>query len=306
MANHFLGVDIGSISTKCVIIDDSKKIVYRDYIATNGDPIDAVKRIINKISGYNIKGVGTTGSARNLIGLMLDANVIKNEITAHAVGALSKYPDIRTILEIGGQDSKIIIIENGIIKDYAMNSLCAAGTGAFLSSQARRLNIDISDFSKLALKSKNPIKIASRCTVFAESDLVHKSQLGYKIEDIIAGLEKSIVVNYLNNLGKGKKILEPVIFQGGVSKNEGVLKYFKEILGCDVITDSDGHLMGAYGVAILSMNNKRDYNLSIKDIDFKTKGYECGLCGNNCEIINIYKDGKIIDIWGSVCGNISK
>ena len=136
--------------------------------------------MINKINGINIKGIGTTGSGRNLIGLMLDANIIKNEITAHAIGALTKYPDIKTILEIGGQDSKIILLENKIIKDYAMNTLCAAGTGSFLTSQAKRMDIDIKDFGEIALKSTNPVKIAARCTLFAESDLVHKIQLGYK------------------------------------------------------------------------------------------------------------------------------
>ena len=146
MTEHFLGIDIGSISTKCVVIDENNNIIYKDYIWTNGNPINAVKEIIKPIKKYNIKGIGTTGSGRNLIGIMLDANVIKNEITAHAIGSMNINKDVRTILEIGGQDSKVILIENGIINDYAMNTLCAAGTGSFLSSQAKRLNIDINDF----------------------------------------------------------------------------------------------------------------------------------------------------------------
>ena len=306
MNEHFLGIDIGSISTKCVIIDEENKIVYKDYIWTDANPINAVKKIINNIKGYNIKGIGTTGSGRNLIGLMLNANMIKNEITAHAIGCMNKYPDVKTILEIGGQDSKIILIENGIIKDYAMNTLCAAGTGAFLSSQAKRLNIELEDFGPLGLKSNNPAKIAARCSVFAESDLVHKAQLGYKKEDIAAGLCKSIVINYLNNVGKGMKIEEPIVFQGGVSKNPCVVKYFKEILKKDVKVLEDGHLMGAYGIAILSKKNKKDYILNFEDIKFDTKAFECKSCGNNCEIINIYKDNEIIDIWGSKCGKIKQ
>ena len=223
--NCYLGIDIGSISTKGVVIDDSDKIVASLYIWTEGNPINSVKKLINELKkeipeGYIVRGIGTTGSARKLIGLLVDANVVKNEITAHAVGTLSVNPNVRTILEIGGQDSKIILINNGIIVDYAMNTLCAAGTGSFLSSQAKRLDIPIEEFGKLALKSKNPAKIAARCTVFAESDLIHKAQVGYSKEDIVAGLCKSIVLNYLNNVGKGKKILEPVVFQGGVSKNE--------------------------------------------------------------------------------------
>jgi len=253
---------------------------------------------------YTIKGIGTTGSARKLIGLLVDANVVKNEITAHAIGTMSIIPDVRTILEIGGQDSKIIIIKNGIITDYSMNTLCAAGTGSFLSSQAKRLGIDIKDFGDLALTSNNPVKIAARCTVFAESDLIHKAQVGYDKKDIVAGLCKSIVINYLNNVGKGKKIEGPVVFQGGVSKNKGVVKYFKEILNTDIIVDENSHLMGALGVAILSKDKVSDkvYNLDVCDIPFETKGEECNRCSNNCEILKIYKDSKLIDAWGNKCG----
>lgn len=137
MKNGYLGVDIGSISTKGVVIDQYDNVICSSYIWTEADPIEATKNLIKNLKiklpeNVVIKGIGTTGSARNLIGLMLNANVVKNEITAHAVGTISRHPDVKTILEIGGQDSKIILIENGIIKDYAMNTLCAAGTGAFL------------------------------------------------------------------------------------------------------------------------------------------------------------------------------
>lgn len=309
MKNCYLGIDIGSISTKGVIIDDDNNIITSKYIWTEGNPIEAVKRLVSELKkdindNIQIRGIGTTGSARKLIGLLMDANVVKNEITAHAVGTLNYYPDCKTILEIGGQDSKIILLNNGIITDYAMNTLCAAGTGAFLSSQAKRLGIDIEKFGELALNSNNPVKIAARCTVFAESDLVHKAQIGYKKEDIIAGLSKSIVLNYLNNLGRGKKIIPPIVFQGGVSKNIGVVKYFKEVLNEDIIVDPNSHLMGAIGIAILSKKNKTNkiYNLDIKNIKFETKGMECNRCSNNCEILKIYKDDNLIDAWGSKCG----
>lgn len=308
MIDCYLGIDIGSISTKGVIIDDNNKIICSEYLWTEGSPVDAVKKLISILknrlpSNYQVKGIGTTGSARNLIGLLVDANIVKNEITAHATGTLAFYHDVQTILEIGGQDSKIILIRNGIIFDYSMNTLCAAGTGSFLSSQAKRLHIDIEDFGPLALKSKNPVKIAARCTVFAESDLIHKAQVGYSKEDIVAGLCRSIVLNYLNNVGKGKKILGPVVFQGGVSKNVGVVKYFEEILQTKVIVDSNSHLMGAIGIAILSKNNKRNkaYDLNINDIKFITKAHECCKCPNNCEILNIYKDNNLIDTWGNKC-----
>ncbi len=308
MKECYLGVDIGSISTKGVIIDNDNNIIKSLYIWTEGNPVEAVKRLISKLKAnlpksIVIKGIGTTGSARKLIGLMLDANIVKNEITAHAIGTLSLYPDVRTIFEIGGQDSKIILLDNGIITDYSMNTLCAAGTGSFLSSQAKRLGVDVEEFGELALKSENPVKIAARCTVFAESDLIHKAQIGYDKKDIIAGLCRSVVINYLNNVGKGKKIKGPIVFQGGVSKNKGVLKYFKEILHEDVIVDKDSHLMGALGIAILSKKyrTEKTYSLDINNISFETIGSECKGCANNCEVLKIYKDKVLIDSFGNKC-----
>lgn len=309
MNSCYMGIDIGSISTKGVVIDQKGNILSSSYIWTEGSPIEAVKRLIDVLKKdvsktYSLKGIGTTGSARKLIGLMLGANTIKNEITAHAVGTLFKYPAVRTILEIGGQDSKIILLDHGIITDYSMNTLCAAGTGAFLSSQAKRLGIDIEDFGEIALTSSNPVKIAARCTVFAESDLIHKAQAGYRKEDIIAGLSKSIVLNYLNNVAKGKKIQDPIVFQGGVSKNKGVVKYFEEILKEKIIVDEHSHLMGALGIALLAKEKETDqvYDFDIQEISFKTKGSECNGCSNHCELLRIYKNQKLIDTWGSRCG----
>ena len=247
-------------------------------------------------------GVGTTGSARKLVGTILGANIIKNEITAHAIGTLSKYPDIKTIIEIGGQDSKIILLKDQVVIDYAMNTLCAAGTGAFLSSQAERLDIPVEEFGSIALTSNNPTPIAARCTVFAESDLVHKAQMGHKKEDIVAGLCKSVALNYLNNVGKGKKIASPIIFQGGVSKNIGVVKAFEKILNEKIITDENGHLMGALGVAILSKKEPEiNFSFDIVEEDFETSSINCSGCPNNCEIICIKKDDKLLDSWGNRC-----
>lgn len=308
MEKAYLGVDIGSISTKGVVIDKDNNIIASSYLYTEGSPITATKKVIKELKNkldlnkYKVVGVGTTGSARKLIGTILGANIIKNEITAHAIGTTSIYPNVHTIFEIGGQDSKIIIVDNGIVTDYAMNTLCAAGTGSFLSSQAKRLNIPIEEFGKVALTSKNPTKIAARCTVFAESDLVHKSQIGHKKEDIVAGLCNAIVNNYLNNVGKGKKIRPPIVFQGGVSKNIGVVKSFEKITGYDVMVDENSHLMGALGVAILSKKKEEiKFSFDIEDITFSTVGVECSGCSNNCEIIKVMKNNQIIDSWGNRC-----
>ena len=309
MDKVYLGVDIGSISTKGVIIDKDNNILASEYLYTEGNPIGAVKRLISILSKkidrrkYKVVSVGTTGSARKLIGAMLGASVVKNEITAHAIGTSSIVPGVRTILEIGGQDSKIILLNQGIVTDYAMNTLCAAGTGSFLSSQAKRLGVEVEDFGRIALTSKNPTTIAARCTVFAESDLVHKAQIGHKKEDIIAGLVKSVAVNYLNNVGKGKKIVGPIVFQGGVSKNIGVVKAFEELLGEKVYVDDNSHLLGALGVAILARKSRleSEFNFNITKMSFETKGLNCKGCANECEIVCVMRNNKTIDSWGNRC-----
>ncbi len=311
MKKAYLGIDIGSISTKGVVIDAKNQIIASEYLWTEGDPMGAVKRLLKSLQKQikdqtvQVVAVGTTGSARKLIGAMTNATVVKNEITAHAIGTTTLYPDVNTIFEIGGQDSKIIIVENGFVVDYAMNTLCAAGTGSFLSSQAHRLGVSVAEFGAIALTSKHPTNIAARCTVFAESDLVHKAQMGHKKEDIIAGLCKAVVTNYLNNLGKGKRIKAPIVFQGGVSKNIGVKKAFEEAVGCEVMVDPNGHLMGAFGVAVLAKQAgiERHFNFNVADLDFRTKGFECPKCANHCEIICVYQGNKLLDAWGNKCDN---
>ncbi len=314
----YLGVDIGSISTKGVLVSPAGQILARSYLWTEGDPAGAVRRVLAELAGQmddrlRIRGAGTTGSARRLIGAMIGASVVKNEITAHAVGTTFVHPDVRTILEIGGQDSKIICLDGGIAVDYAMNTLCAAGTGAFLSSQAHRLGVEVEEFGEIALTSKKPANIAARCTVFAESDLVHKIQVGYPREDIIAGLCHAVASNYVNNVGKGKKIVAPVVFQGGVSKNSGVVDAFRKLLGMDVLVDEDGHLMGAYGAALLAADagpqaasvgpfasGALDMD-AVLEFEFVTREVECGKCANHCEVICVHRDGELIDAWGNKC-----
>ena len=307
--NAFLGIDVGSISTKAVILDESNTILAHEYIWTEGNPIGAVKKLLGLLEKqfdpekWQIVGVGATGSARRLVGSIVGATVVKNEITAHAVGTTTFHPDVRTILEIGGQDSKIILVENGIAVDYAMNTLCAAGTGAFLSSQARRLGIEVEEMGQYALQSTHPTMIAARCTVFAESDLVHKIQMGHPREDIIAGVCRAVASNYINNVGKGKKICSPVVFQGGVSKNVGVVRAFEDLLGCPVIVDDNGHLMGATGAAILARRslNRTQFDFSVENMEFVTRERNCGGCSNNCEVICVYRNGRLIDFWGNRC-----
>ncbi len=316
MKNCYLGIDVGSVSTNAVLMDEDKKIISKVYIGTDGKPIEAVQEALRKIKYRldgepDIKGVGTTGSGRDLAALIVGADVVKNEITAHGIAALNFVDGVRTILEIGGQDSKIILLRDGIINDFAMNTVCAAGTGSFLDRQAARMGIDIKDFGKLALKSNNPVRIAGRCAVFAETDMIHKQQLGHNQEDIIRGLSDAMVRNYLNNLAKGKEILGPVVFQGGVAANVGIKKSFEEALDLEVFVPPHYDVMGSIGCCLLarehaSKGNKTTFQgFDIVNSGYDVKGIECSDCANMCEVVEIFKDGRIMARWGDKCGKWS-
>jgi predicted CoA-substrate-specific enzyme activase len=239
---------------------------------------------------------------------MIGADVIRNEITAHAVAALRFNPNVNTIIEIGGQDSKIIILRNGLVVDFAMNTVCAAGTGSFLDRQAERLGIPIEEFGALALKAETPVRIAGRCTVFAESDMIHKQQMGFSVEDIVAGLCEALVRNYLSNVAKGKKILPPIVFQGGVAANIGIKYAFQRALGCEVLVPPYYHVMGAIGAGLLAMEEMRDGKRSrfrgfeVAEMNFESSSFECRGCSNRCEIVEIKSNGRLLARWGDRCG----
>lgn len=309
---YYLGLDVGSVSTDLVVIDENEEVIDQIYLKTSGRPIDVVKegmlQIKKKLGDINISGVGTTGSGRQLASVMVGADVVKNEITSHAVASLKYYPEVKTIFEIGGQDSKIIIIRDGIIVDFAMNTVCAAGTGSFLDRQASRLNIPIEEFGNMALKSTFPVRIAGRCAVFAESDMIHKQQLGCSEEDIINGLCEALVRNYLNNVGKGKEILGPIVFQGGVAANKGMKKAFEREIGEEIFIPKYYDVMGAIGAAIIAkseVRKKRDtnfYGFNMIEFEYKTRSFECGGCSNMCEVVEIYVNGNVSARWGGRCG----
>ena len=307
---YYLGVDVGSVSTNLVLIDEDEVLVESIYIRTQGNPINAVKEGMKKLSfrkkgKWEILGVGATGSGRQLAGVIVGADVVKNEITAHAMAALKEVPDAQTVLEIGGQDSKIIILRDGVVTDFAMNTVCAAGTGSFLDQQANRLNIPIEEFGNYALKSKSPVRIAGRCAVFAESDMVHKQQLGYKAQDIIRGLCEALVRNYLNNIAKGKEILPRIVFQGGVAANAGMKAAFEEALKEKIYIPKHYDVMGAMGVALLAkdaeISSTRFKGFGVSDTNFTADSFECNGCPNHCEVVNIKMEGKVIARWGDRC-----
>ncbi len=313
MDPHFyLGIDVGSVSTNVVVMDQSGAVVDKQYLRTQGQPIRAIRAglgsLTQKYDDAQIKGVGTTGSGRKLASVIVGADVVKNEITAHAVAASVCVPGVRTVLEIGGQDSKIILLEGGVIRDFAMNTVCAAGTGSFLDQQASRLGIPIEEFGGLALNAKAPVRIAGRCTVFAESDMIHKQQTGHGLEDIIAGLCDAMVRNYLNNVGKGKDLRKVIVFQGGVAANVGMRHAFERALQQEVIVPEHYDVMGAVGAALLAREEsgrRGDTNFQgfgVADHQYSSRSFECKDCSNACEVIAIMMDGTPVATWGSKCG----
>jgi len=314
-APAYLGVDVGSVSTNLVVIDRDNTILQKEYLRTRGNPVNAIKTGLERLGHLldkevDVTGVGTTGSGRSLAGVILGADLVKNEITAHAAAASTAFPDARTILEIGGQDSKIIVLRHGTVTDFAMNTVCAAGTGSFLDQQATRLGIPIERFGELALKAEAPVRIAGRCTVFAESDMIHKQQLGHNISDIIAGLCRALVRNYLNNVGKGKDIQQQIVFQGGVAANAGIRAAFEAELGAPVLVPDNYDVMGAFGAALLVKEQVMDsggrpkafHYGGIVESEYSTSGFECHDCPNNCEIVIIKVNGRKVASWGSRCG----
>jgi predicted CoA-substrate-specific enzyme activase len=309
----YLGVDVGSVSTNFAIIGENSDVIETLYLRTRGNPTQAVREGLSELKDRMgpdcaIEGAGTTGSARRLTGGLIGADLVKNEITAHAVGALHYYPDTSTVLEIGGQDSKLILIREGVVVDFAMNTVCAAGTGSFLDHQAGRLGIPIEKFGEMASRAKSRVNIASKCTVFSESDMIHKAQLGVPTESIVKGLCYGIVSNYLNNLAKGKRIEPKVVFQGGVAYNIGVKSAFEEALDLEVTVPANAGTMGAIGIALLTRDVlareerlTQFAGLDIADVQFDTKVFECDNCPNTCEVVEVNREGRLIDRYGHRC-----
>jgi predicted CoA-substrate-specific enzyme activase len=258
---YYLGIDVGSVSTKLAALNDSRKLVAHICIPTHGNPASSVAEGLSLIQAQlpvdiSIERVAVTGSARELISERVGADIVKNEVTAQATAALHFYPEAHTVIEIGGQDSKIILLRDGLVADFGMNTVCAAGTGSFLDHQAQRLGLSLDKFGEMACRSDSPAKLSGRCTVFAESEMIHRQQSGGRLEDIVYGLCQTLAHNYLNSVAAGKEILPPVVFQGGLAFNRGMIRAFEDELKIRLIIPEHPEMMGATGAALLAMRRK--------------------------------------------------
>lgn len=308
----YLGIDVGSISTNLVVLDEGKRLLCKKYLMTSGKPLEAVKQGLMEIGEelgdkLEILGVCTTGSGRFLVGDFVGADIIKNEITAQAEAAVEIYPEVDTVFEIGGQDSKFIRLENGTVIDFQMNSACAAGTGSFLEEQAEQLGISIvDDFGNLALCAQCPAPLGERCTVFMKSDLVHYQQRGTSKEDLVAGLCYAIAQNYLNKVVGNKKIGKHILFQGGVAANKGVVAAFEQLLGKPITVPEHREVTGAIGAAILAMKERdwqrtRFKGFELAHVKYDISTFVCKACPNHCEIKRVSIEGDKPLFYGGRC-----
>jgi len=300
----YLGIDVGSLSTNVVLIDRKHTVISRRYLPTAGKPLEAIQKGLTEIydevgNDILVIGAGTTGSGRYLTGDFIGADTIQNEITAQATAAIDYDPTVDTIFEIGGQDSKYISIENGVVVDFEMNKVCAAGTGSFLEEQAEKLNINIVDeFGCMALRSECPVKLGDRCTVFMESDLNSFMQKGARNENLVGGLAYSIVYNYLQKVVADRRIGNKIFFQGGVTNNKAVVAAFEQVLGKKIIIPPHFDVTGAIGAAILASRSMvegqktRFKGFGIRNLTYNVSRFVCQSCTNHCEIRRVRITGE--------------
>ena len=309
---HYLGVDVGSVSVKFALIDQDKNVIDTLYMRNHG-VIPTVKKGMAQFSerlprNVEIGAVGVTGSGAGFSKVLLGADVHKTEILAHAIGTLHFVPEVSVIFEIGGEDSKVIFLRNGIITGFEMNRICSGGAGAFLDSLAGRLNIPIAEVGPLALDRENEVNIASRCTVFATTDAVHKLNSGYKLEDVLMGVCNGLVRNYLAMLYR-KVSPPPYTFQGATSRNVALRHALEQQLGAEVIVPPYADCLGAIGAAFLALDNRPTHTqfkgFRLAEFDYQIKSFTCQDCENHCEITQIMQSGDPIASSGSRCGKLN-
>ncbi|MDA3901799.1 MAG: acyl-CoA dehydratase activase [Spirochaetes bacterium] len=300
----YLGIDIGSTSTKAVLVDDNHEVIAGFYTRTSGKPVIAMQTIFETIdhiartkkASFTFKGAGTTGSGRKFVGTIISADLILDEITAHARAAAELNPDVDTIIEIGGQDAKFTTLKNGMVTFSVMNNVCAAGTGSFIEEQAGKLGCPVSEYAQRAGSSPAPLS-SDRCTVFMERDLNYYLNAGYSNAEILTAVLHSVRDNYLSKVAVTRYIGDTIFFQGATAKNRALVAAFQYKLGKRIVVSKFCHLTGALGVALQIIDSKKSTStfssIEIYKADIPIKNEICTICTNHCKI-------RIADINGTV------
>jgi len=301
----WLGVDIGSVSGKAAIIDEKGNLLDFVYMKNQGI-FETIQKIFGSLNldKYKILGCGITGSGRNLVKILLNADVAKSEIIAHSTAALFYYPKARTIFEIGGEDSKLITVEDGVLSSFSMNSVCGGGTGAMVENIANRMNVNLEEIGSLALESETALDLPGKCGIFCTSAVVSKLNAGFKKEDILMGVCRALIRNYLTMCAKGKQLKSVFIFQGATALNKALVKALEEEIKYEVIVPKYCALMGAIGTALIAKENTGEtkFNKNFDINEFKALSFKCTDCSNRCEVTQIYKNDLLIGAVNTRCG----
>ena len=308
----YLGIDIGSTSTKAVVTDVEGNVLAGFYTSTAGKPLVATQLILEAVSDWEerkdlelrIVGVGTTGAGRKFIGRILSADLILDEITAHARAAVELHPQVDTIIEIGGQDSKFTTLRDGRVTLSVMNNVCAAGTGSFIEEQARRLDVPLSEFGERTRGCPSPIA-SERCTVFMERDLNHYLSEGYASGEVLAAVLHSVRENYLNKVAVEPAIGDTVAFQGATARNRALVAAFEQRIGKPILVSPYCHLTGALGAALTlrdeGVRSSAFRGLGLHRERIPIHSETCDLCTNHCKLSVAEVEGEIV-AFGFLCG----
>lgn len=308
----FIGIDIGSTSTKMAVTDSSGNMLAGFYTRTAGKPLEAVQSVFEALDSYaqhkrvmlSIKGAATTGSGRKFIGTLIGADVILDEISAHAKAAVTLNPDVDTIIEIGGQDSKFTMLKNGNVVFSQMNNVCAAGTGSFIEEQAYKLGCALSQYANRAIGMQSPVA-SDRCTVFMERDINYLMSKGYSTDELLATVLHSVVENYLSKVSGEAKIGKCICFQGATAKNKALVAAFEQRLQKPIFVSKYCHLTGALGCAHEVMETYtgktkfRGIDLYKQKIPIKNE--TCDVCTNHCKLKVAEINSEIV-AYGFLCG----
>ncbi len=300
----YLGIDCGSVSMKGTVIDAGSDVVSHTYRKNYG-LIDTVKLVLKDLEGYDIESVGVTGSGREFISTLIGGDKNESEIISHYIATTSMFPKVKTIFDIGGEDCKLIQVEDKVITNFVMNRDCGGGTGAMIENIASRMNVPLQNIGAIALTSKKKLSLPSKCGIFCQSAVVSKLNKGMNKEDILMGVCRGLIGNYFAMLGKGLMLKPPYVFQGATAQNKALLKCLQEELGHEVTVPENPALMGAIGVAMAAKESKPRKTsfkgFRIIDSDFSTSTYTAKGCSNQCEITQIFQDSKLIGQIGNRC-----